>query len=48
MFSYIPGSDFFFLGYIDPGSGFTITSLGAGVIASLLGLFGIFYYSSKR
>jgi len=48
MFSYIPGSDFFFLGYIDPGSGFTITSLGAGVIASLLGLFGIFLLFFKK
>ena len=30
-----------FLGYIDPGSGFTIFSLGAWIVALLLGLGGV-------
>ena len=36
------------MGYIDPGSGFTITSLGASFIASLLGLLWIFLLFFKR
>ena len=37
-----------FLGYIDPGSGFTIFSLGAWLVAFLLGSLGIFLLLLKK
>lgn len=37
-----------FLGYIDPGTGFTIFSFGAWLIASLLGFLGIFSLFFKK
>ena len=37
-----------FLGYIDPGTGFTISSSGAWVIAALLGFIGLFSLLLKR
>ena len=37
-----------FLGYIDPGTGFTIFSLGAWLIVSLLGFLGVFSLFFKK
>ena len=37
-----------FLGYIDPGTGFTIFSLGAWLIAFLFGFLGIFLLFFKK
>ncbi len=37
-----------FLGYIDPGTGFTVSSIGAWLIAFLLGFMGIFLLFLKK
>ncbi len=37
-----------FLGYIDPGTGFTITGIGGWLIAAMLGFFGVFLVFFKK